>query len=64
MKVVRTKEEQIKAVEEMNADLNCVYLWGRPRNIKFEPSKYFSLCVSLISVILIVIPFVYGFSSN
>jgi len=47
MKVVRIKEERIKAAEEMNADLNHVYLWGRPWNIKFEPSKCFSLLVSL-----------------
>ena len=47
MKVVRTKEEWIKAAEEMNADLNCVYFWGRPWNINFEPTKCFSLCVSL-----------------
>ena len=42
MKVVRTKEEWIKAAEEMNADLNRVYLWGRPWNINFEPTKCFS----------------------
>jgi len=47
MKVVRTKEEWIKAAEEMNADLNRVYLWDRPWNINFEPTKCFSLCVSL-----------------
>jgi len=46
-KVIRTKEERIKAAEEMNADPNRVYLWGRLWNIKFGPSKCFSLCVSL-----------------
>jgi len=42
MKVVRTKEERIKAAEEMNAVLHRVHLWGRPWNIKFGPSKCFS----------------------
>ena len=46
-KVVRTKEERIKAAEEMNADLTCAYLWGRPWSINVEPTKCFSLCVSL-----------------
>ena len=47
MKAIATKEERIKAAEEMNADLNYVYLLGRPWNINFEPAKCFSLCVSL-----------------
>ena len=46
LKVIRTKEERIKAAEEMNADLTRVYLWGRPWNINFEPIKCFSMCVS------------------
>ena len=35
------------AAEEMIADLNCVYSWGRKRNVNFEPAKCHSLCVSL-----------------
>ena len=27
------------AAEEMIADLNCVYSWGRKRNVNFEPAK-------------------------
>ena len=44
--MVRTKEKWIQAAEEINADLNHVYLWGRPWNINFEPGKYHSLCVT------------------
>ena len=34
------------AAEEIIADLNCLYSWGRKWNIDFEPAKCYSLCVS------------------
>jgi len=47
VKEVQTKKDRIKAAEEINADLNRVYLWSGTWNINFEPTKCFSLCVSL-----------------
>ena len=47
MKVIKSKEDWITAAEEIIADLNRVFSWGRMWNINFESTKCHSLCVSL-----------------
>ena len=34
------------AADELNADLDRLYLWGQTWNVNFEPAKCHTLCVS------------------
>ena len=47
MKVIKSKEDWITAAEEIIADLNRVFSWGRMWNINFESTTCHSPCVSL-----------------
>ena len=47
VKMIKRKEDQIAAAEEIIADLNHVFSWGRVWNINFKSVKCHSLCISL-----------------
>ena len=45
--MVPSKDDRTASADEMNADLDRIYLWGQMLNINFEPAKCHSLCVLL-----------------
>ena len=47
LKVIPTKDLQVNAAAEINADLSRIVDSGRKWHIEFEPSKSNSICVSL-----------------
>jgi len=47
VKVIRRKEDRRAAADELMADINRVFSWGKVWSINFEPAKCHSLCISL-----------------